>query len=468
MTASKPPEPRGGKGSSCSNEEVSFVRLRSGVPAADEGEAPPERDEGRATVPPPVPESEYVARMMRRAVPTPFPSGIDDDAVAVESVDDMVLGPDDLVDTEPIEIDPVRALRPSPAPGLGSFDLADEPTPTGSELEERASSSLGGAVVPPPLPGGGRARPPSSGAGLEPPLADIATPLVPPPLADVATPLIPPPLADSRRAAVQDGSEAPSGFDALDRQGAPETAPWGAFEMPQTRRGLGDSEPVRGPDESAAGYGGQGSLGSSWDADLSMDLSIGEPALAAISDIPVSADPAEIRLGSTPQVADEWTPQAPGGLDFDGDTVLPPFARASATPAQNAPLDPIARIRERYDLGDFTGALVVAEGVLEDDPHNAVARRYVDDCRDMLLRMYLSRIGDTSQVPRVVMEPEQLRWLTLDHRAGFLLSCIDGASSIEELLDVCSMSPLEALRILYDLLQQGAISVDPPPRRGRR
>ena len=52
----------------------------------------------------------------------------------------------------------------------------------------------------------------------------------------------------------------------------------------------------------------------------------------------------------------------------------------------------------------------------------------------------------------------QLRWLSIDHRAGFVLSLVDGVSSLEMILDVSGMPTLDALRILYELMQQRIIS----------
>jgi hypothetical protein len=53
---------------------------------------------------------------------------------------------------------------------------------------------------------------------------------------------------------------------------------------------------------------------------------------------------------------------------------------------------------------------------------------------------------------------EQLRWLSIDHRAGFLLSHVDGVSSLEMILDVSGMPLLDALKILAELQQQRVIS----------
>jgi hypothetical protein len=73
--------------------------------------------------------------------------------------------------------------------------------------------------------------------------------------------------------------------------------------------------------------------------------------------------------------------------------------------------------------------------------------------------MYLARLGSPTQVVRVAVPSDQIRWLSLDHRAGFLLSLIDGRSTIEEILDISGMPRLDALRILYGLLDQRAIAL---------
>ena len=121
--------------------------------------------------------------------------------------------------------------------------------------------------------------------------------------------------------------------------------------------------------------------------------------------------------------------------------------------------DPLAELRERYALGDFSGALTIAEAILEDEPDNADAQRYAESCRVVLKQMYAARLGALSQVPIVAIPAEQLRWLTLDHRSGFLLSHVDGVSTLEEILDISGMNHLEAMRIIYELLQQKVIAL---------
>jgi hypothetical protein len=124
----------------------------------------------------------------------------------------------------------------------------------------------------------------------------------------------------------------------------------------------------------------------------------------------------------------------------------------------------IAEARDRYAMGDFSGALVVVETLLESDPEHLEAARISSSCRDVLMQMYAARLGPLSQIASVAIPADQIRWLSLDHRAGFLLSLVDGISSIEEILDVSGMSRLDALRIMCTLLEQRVIAIEHPFR----
>jgi len=130
----------------------------------------------------------------------------------------------------------------------------------------------------------------------------------------------------------------------------------------------------------------------------------------------------------------------------------------SEPPAASSFDDTIREMRDRFSLGDYTGALVLAEGLLEDAPHDPEVRECAENCRQVLRQMYTARIGPLDRVPVVTVARDQLRWLSIDHRAGFVLSHIDGVSSLEMILDVSGMPLLDALRILCELAQQRIIS----------
>jgi hypothetical protein len=135
------------------------------------------------------------------------------------------------------------------------------------------------------------------------------------------------------------------------------------------------------------------------------------------------------------------------------------FEAAHRPPANNEERGNLSDMQDRYAVGDFTGALVVAESLLDLDPENEDAKRYAQSCREVLTQMYAARIGPMDQVASVAVPPDQITWLSLDHRAGFLLSLIDGVLAIEEILDISGMSRLDALRIMYTLVQQNVITL---------
>ncbi len=66
--------------------------------------------------------------------------------------------------------------------------------------------------------------------------------------------------------------------------------------------------------------------------------------------------------------------------------VLMPSAPASARDAE------ITEMKDRYAMGDFTGALVVAEHA-RSERGRLDAQRYAQSCRDVLTQMYTARLG---------------------------------------------------------------------------
>lgn len=123
-------------------------------------------------------------------------------------------------------------------------------------------------------------------------------------------------------------------------------------------------------------------------------------------------------------------------------------------------LDIIGEMEELYALDDLSGALRQAEFVLGRYPDNEQALRCAANCRARLVQLYASKLGPMDRVVTQTVDNSQLRWLGLDHRSGFLLSRVDGVSTVEEILDICGMPRLEALKTLADLLERGAIRLD--------
>ncbi len=68
----------------------------------------------------------------------------------------------------------------------------------------------------------------------------------------------------------------------------------------------------------------------------------------------------------------------------------------------------------------------------------------------------LRRLGPVSAVPAIVSGAARSG---LDHRAGFLLTFVDGVSSVEDILDASGLSRIDALHVLADLLTKGVIVI---------
>ncbi|MCB9616525.1 MAG: hypothetical protein H6721_23545 [Sandaracinus sp.] len=213
----------------------------------------------------------------------------------------------------------------------------------------------------------------------------------------------------------------------------------------------------------------------------------GMPAVDDEGSGELSLDIEPARKGSEPALSIEWSPESRITMDFTGPPLELPDEieeEEPRSPSEAAPLsldleeldgegdalglveatnksqpglDLASEMAERYALDDFTGALRIAELVLGRDAEHPDARRIAAESRRRLEALYTSRLGGVGWTPSVALPDADLRWLGLDHRAGFLLSRVDGHNTIEDLVDISGMPRLEALKTLVELLDVGAI-----------
>jgi hypothetical protein len=119
--------------------------------------------------------------------------------------------------------------------------------------------------------------------------------------------------------------------------------------------------------------------------------------------------------------------------------------------------DPFAEMRELFSCGDHAQAIELAEVLLAEEPGNPEARECRDRCRALLEQKYARDLGRLDRAPIVTSQGARPDVQSIDHRAGFVLSLVDGASTLETILDVCGMPKLDALRILHELTAHGII-----------
>jgi hypothetical protein len=118
--------------------------------------------------------------------------------------------------------------------------------------------------------------------------------------------------------------------------------------------------------------------------------------------------------------------------------------------------DRVNALREAYARGDTEGAMLLASEISSGDGYGGL----VPVVEPAIPAPSILTLTQRHSIPRIVCRPNEIANLPLDHRAGFLLSNIDGMQTLEEILDVCGMAPEEALELMNKLEELGAIDFE--------
>jgi len=119
-----------------------------------------------------------------------------------------------------------------------------------------------------------------------------------------------------------------------------------------------------------------------------------------------------------------------------------------------------SQMRRAFSEGDYERALMLGERYLEHDDVDTLARLYVEECRLMLEVQLVELLQPLDRIVRVRLRIDDPSKARVDPRGAFLLSRIDGASTVEDLLDIAGMLRVDALRYLVEWVQQGYITLD--------
>jgi tetratricopeptide (TPR) repeat protein len=181
---------------------------------------------------------------------------------------------------------------------------------------------------------------------------------------------------------------------------------------------------------------------------------------------PSQADPAEppVSWEAKPQwMAEPSSGQAVGSA-----------APSAHTPASSRPIrDDLSPLQARDNevkslvqaaqdligLEDYSGAMELILKALHLAPERADLRQLGERTEAKLLSMLETKLGGSRAIARVLLKQDEVVWLNLDHRAGFVLSQIDGSLTLDDLFAVSGMSRLDTARILVQLKEQGAIAL---------
>ncbi len=194
------------------------------------------------------------------------------------------------------------------------------------------------------------------------------------------------------------------------------------------------------------------------------------PESQSVLRAPKQADP-------SPEVPSAWDQRAAtaagtGASEVDPGSA-PALERVSTDPRPEPtllPSDPLEgrdtevqsllqAAQDLIGLDDQSGAMELILRAQRMAPGRAEVRQLRDRTEAKLLGMLESKLGGMGAMPRVLLKQDEIIWLNLDHRAGFVLAQIDGTLTLEDLFAVSGMSRLDTARILAQLKEQGVISL---------
>jgi hypothetical protein len=124
----------------------------------------------------------------------------------------------------------------------------------------------------------------------------------------------------------------------------------------------------------------------------------------------------------------------------------------------------IAAAHARFGAQQFAAVVRALDGLAarlaaKSLPFPVAAAKLRQDALDAIEERCVEQL-EGQRTPKVVLDRAGVAALSLDHRAGFLLSLIDGTYTVQELLDVCGMPQMDALTLLYDLGERGVVVLD--------
>ena len=130
---------------------------------------------------------------------------------------------------------------------------------------------------------------------------------------------------------------------------------------------------------------------------------------------------------------------------------------SSVQESEAAVIHAMARVKECIHGGQLSEALELVDAVLDVVGESSEASALRGEIALQLEEAEIERLGSLSSTPTLKVSMSDLADLDLDHRAGFILSQIDGMLTFEDILDMSAMDRLETLEVLTDLTQKGLI-----------
>ncbi|QRN93886.1 hypothetical protein JRI60_32620 [Archangium violaceum] len=178
--------------------------------------------------------------------------------------------------------------------------------------------------------------------------------------------------------------------------------------------------------------------------------------LAFLSEAPLEEEKPVV---AAPRRVEAPRPVTPARVSTPLRAITPPPVPVPQVAPRTDVVTLLQGVEELLSLGDPSSAMALvlkAEALAPGDARLASARERCARAQQAALE---AKLGDLKRVPVLKLRMADLMRLSLDPRAGFLLSRIDGQLTYEALFSVSGMSRLDTLRVLAHLLDQDIITV---------
>ena len=107
----------------------------------------------------------------------------------------------------------------------------------------------------------------------------------------------------------------------------------------------------------------------------------------------------------------------------------------------------------------FDPAYELLQMILHENPEDGKAQKFLDTTKGLLLKDYLNEVGDTSSAVTMKKNMEEIMKINLTKESAYIISMIDGNSSVDELLALSGIDRFLFMRNLTMLLRNGIVTL---------
>jgi hypothetical protein len=130
---------------------------------------------------------------------------------------------------------------------------------------------------------------------------------------------------------------------------------------------------------------------------------------------------------------------------------------ASRSPIPGDPRLP--KTRAAMQRGRYDEAIQLAQAMLRDRPDDVECLAIVGESRKALEDLHAFSTASRFRIPKLVKPLNEVMGLPLDHRAGFVLSLIDGGSTVDQIASMCPMPHHETVEVIFALVRLEAVAM---------